>query len=257
MHRKEPYRLKVIDFGLALEVSAATQGAYIQTLLYSSSRAQRLLTQFLESNDKLLFGDILCGMLEIDAAKRLTPRQVLQHQFTSMHHISSRYHVRPYVRSYFETMDLCGKAVVGSSGGAYSVQQNFPSASALSQPQAINPHPCSTTRTSGSLNSGQQQLRITKRQKKKMADCDDADDQQLTDHKIKRSAACPANCSPRSVLALPAVASVSHECSGNGPMTFWFQQVRRLSFLAFNPFSLIKRSSLASGTRRADLRQRD
>ncbi|TNN63579.1 Homeodomain-interacting protein kinase 1 [Liparis tanakae] len=243
--KQEPYRLKVIDFGLAHEVSAATQGAYIQTLPYRSPEvilglpyteatdmwsvgcvaaalylgfllypgsseydmmryivetqghpADTLLThgektacfyqqdgnskniswnfkmqlmestttadKVSESNDRLLFGDILSGMLELDAARRLTPRQVLQHQFTSMHHLSIRYHVSPYVRSCFETMDLCenrttdtGKAVVGSSSGsAYSVQQNLPSASALSQPQGINPHPCSTTRTSGSLNSG-------------------------------------------------------------------------------------------------------
>jgi len=33
-HAKEPYRVKVIDFGGAHEVSAATQGAYIQTLPY-------------------------------------------------------------------------------------------------------------------------------------------------------------------------------------------------------------------------------
>ncbi|TNN49530.1 Homeodomain-interacting protein kinase 3 [Liparis tanakae] len=115
-----------------------------------------------ESNDRLLFGDILCGMLELDAARRITPRQLLQHQFISMHPMSSRYHVSPYVRSCFETMDLCEnrttgsrKAVVGSSSGsAYSVQENLPSSSALSQPQGINPHPCSTTRTSGSLNLG-------------------------------------------------------------------------------------------------------
>lgn len=35
-------------------------------------------------------------MLELDAAKRLTHRQVLQHQFTSMHHMANRYHVSPW-----------------------------------------------------------------------------------------------------------------------------------------------------------------
>ncbi|XP_056290697.1 homeodomain-interacting protein kinase 1-like [Pseudoliparis swirei] len=269
--KQEPYRIKVIDFGLAHKASAATQGAYIQTLPYRSPEvilglpyteatdmwsvgcvAAALYLGFLlypgsseydmmryivetqghpadtmlnhgektacffqqdgnskniswnfktpeqfhretgirssetrcekfsslydllhmqliestttadkvsESNDRLLFGNILSGMLELDAARRLTPRQVLQHQFTSMHHMSSRYHVSPYVRSCFETMDLCenrttdtGKAAVGSSSGsADSIQQNLPSA--LSQPQGINPLPCSTTRTSGSLMS--------------------------------------------------------------------------------------------------------
>jgi len=33
-HAQEPYRLKVIDFGLAHEVSDAAQGARIQSLPY-------------------------------------------------------------------------------------------------------------------------------------------------------------------------------------------------------------------------------
>ena len=33
-HAQEPYRVKVIDFGLACNVSSAQPGAYIQTLPY-------------------------------------------------------------------------------------------------------------------------------------------------------------------------------------------------------------------------------
>lgn len=35
-HAQEPYRVKVIDFGLASEVSAAKIGSYIQTRPYRS-----------------------------------------------------------------------------------------------------------------------------------------------------------------------------------------------------------------------------
>ncbi|XP_056298781.1 homeodomain-interacting protein kinase 1-like [Pseudoliparis swirei] len=217
-HAQEPYRLKVIDFGLAHEVSDAAQGARIQSLPYRSpeillglpyteatdmwslgciaaslylgcflypgrteydmvryivetqghpsdtlltpglttdcffqydgnsknriwklktpaqifretgipSRENRLMKfsslyhilktqrfrskttvdKCAESSDRLIFGDLLRGMLEFDAAKRLSPRQVLEHQFTSMQHMVSRYHLSPYVQSCSEIMDL-------------------------------------------------------------------------------------------------------------------------------------------------------
>ncbi|TNN63742.1 Homeodomain-interacting protein kinase 1 [Liparis tanakae] len=137
-HAKEPYRLKVIDFGLAHEVSDADQGACIQSLpfrspetlvglpyteamdmwslgcvaaslylgclLYPGSTEYDMTQRFsskttmdkcVESSDRILFGDLLCGMLEFDAAKRLSPRQVLQHQFSSMQDMVSRYHLSP------------------------------------------------------------------------------------------------------------------------------------------------------------------
>ncbi|XP_056273938.1 homeodomain-interacting protein kinase 2-like [Pseudoliparis swirei] len=102
-------------------------------------RSEKSVDIVSESTGRLYFGDILSRMLELDAAKRLTPRQVLQHPFTSMHHMSRRYHVSSYVRSCFETVYQnrttdSGIAVGGSlqrsSSSAHRVQQNLPSASA-------------------------------------------------------------------------------------------------------------------------------
>lgn len=44
-----------------------------------------------EMTDVLVFVDMLKGMLQIDAGKRITPRQVLEHHFTSMCHIVNMY----------------------------------------------------------------------------------------------------------------------------------------------------------------------
>lgn len=41
--------------------------------------------------DLLMFVDMLKAMLQLDAAQRITTRQVLDHQFISMCHINSFY----------------------------------------------------------------------------------------------------------------------------------------------------------------------
>uniref|UniRef100_A0A3Q3JXZ4 Protein kinase domain-containing protein n=1 Tax=Monopterus albus TaxID=43700 RepID=A0A3Q3JXZ4_MONAL len=57
-----------------------------------------------EMNDVLLFVDMLKAMLELDAAKRITPCQVTQHPFISMRHLKSLYPLSNHVRSCFEMM---------------------------------------------------------------------------------------------------------------------------------------------------------
>lgn len=44
-----------------------------------------------ERTDLLMFVDMLKAMLQLDAAKRITPRQVLEHEFTSMSHMVKMY----------------------------------------------------------------------------------------------------------------------------------------------------------------------
>ncbi|KAA8586107.1 hypothetical protein FQN60_007676 [Etheostoma spectabile] len=116
-----------------------------------------------EYSDLLMFLNMLIQMLELDAANRITPSQVLEHQFTSMHHMVSMYTASSHVQSCFEIMGVCqkktsdsGKAVSGSLQQPSSeisnlVQQNLPSSSAerrgLSQPDCIKPHPCTSTQT--------------------------------------------------------------------------------------------------------------
>lgn len=40
-----------------------------------------------EDADRLMFVDMLKAMLELDATRRVTPRQVLEHDFIKMSHI--------------------------------------------------------------------------------------------------------------------------------------------------------------------------
>ncbi|XP_029363959.1 homeodomain-interacting protein kinase 2-like [Echeneis naucrates] len=133
-HTQQPYRVKVIDFGLACEASNAKVCSYIQsrpyrfpeiilglpfteaidmwslgciaaalyigTLLYPGNSSYDVLRLIKTDNyadkaaemaDVLMFVDMLKGMLHLDAAKRITPRQVLDHPFLSMRHIDSMY----------------------------------------------------------------------------------------------------------------------------------------------------------------------
>lgn len=46
-----------------------------------------------EEADLLRFVDVLKGMLQLDAAQRITPHQVLEHEFTSMKHMVRMCHL--------------------------------------------------------------------------------------------------------------------------------------------------------------------
>ncbi|CAJ1070379.1 homeodomain-interacting protein kinase 2-like [Xyrichtys novacula] len=132
-HQHQPYRVKVIDFGLAEDVSATRLGSCIQTRPYRSPEillglpyteaidmwslgvmaASMYLGTFLypgrsefdmirslksdtpadrvlEMWDKEDFLDMLKGMLQLDAAERLTPCQVLEHPFITMSDLTGR-----------------------------------------------------------------------------------------------------------------------------------------------------------------------
>ncbi|KAK9517641.1 hypothetical protein VZT92_022992 [Zoarces viviparus] len=91
-----------------------------------------------ELSDVLHFVDLLNGMLQLDAAKRITPRQVLNHQFTSMCNMVWMHHFNSDVRSCSELMNpttdsrkaVCGCLQQTSSATAHPIQQNLLSASA-------------------------------------------------------------------------------------------------------------------------------
>nr|XP_020465545.1 homeodomain-interacting protein kinase 2-like [Monopterus albus] len=118
-----------------------------------------------EMNDVLLFVDMLKAMLELDAAKRITPCQVTQHPFISMRHLKSLYPLSNHVRSCFEMMVVCwnkaptpdkGKAACGLlQEGSRFKPQNLPShPPAEVQPHCSNPHPCTSSQTTFSNESG-------------------------------------------------------------------------------------------------------
>nr|XP_019942967.1 PREDICTED: homeodomain-interacting protein kinase 1-like isoform X1 [Paralichthys olivaceus] len=57
-----------------------------------------------EKTDVRVFVDMLKGMLHLDATKRMTPNQVLEHQFTCMTHLVNRNSQSGYVRACYSVM---------------------------------------------------------------------------------------------------------------------------------------------------------
>uniref|UniRef100_UPI0037E883A1 homeodomain-interacting protein kinase 2-like n=1 Tax=Semicossyphus pulcher TaxID=241346 RepID=UPI0037E883A1 len=137
--------------------------------LISDNKADRIA----EWNDTLTFKDILKGMLQLDAANRLTPGQVLEHPFISMRYIS-KYPSSSYVRTSFDNMGVCQDVIQtsgrGNAGGslqqpssrtAHPIQQNRPAPPAAAagsnsknQRQHINPHPCTSTQPVSAVKTG-------------------------------------------------------------------------------------------------------
>ncbi|KAF3835464.1 hypothetical protein F7725_028022 [Dissostichus mawsoni] len=127
-HVRQPLKIKVIDFGLAVNNSAQHTGETLQTLYYRSPEillgnefngaidvwslgciAAKTLTgnvlfpgsdEYDMKSDKLSdkarvcdgdqesFLDLMTKMLMVDAAQRITPSQILQHPFITMSHLS-------------------------------------------------------------------------------------------------------------------------------------------------------------------------
>uniref|UniRef100_A0A3P8UI90 Protein kinase domain-containing protein n=1 Tax=Cynoglossus semilaevis TaxID=244447 RepID=A0A3P8UI90_CYNSE len=158
-HEKEPYRVKVIDFGMACKDSEAKVGSYIQSRPYRApeiilglpftvaidmwslgclAAALYLGTQLYpgkteydmmrvtrlddlihtqavhcdnaadkvaQMSDALMFVDMLKEMLHLDATKRATPGQVLQHKYITMQHLISMIPHSNHVVSCFHIMD--------------------------------------------------------------------------------------------------------------------------------------------------------
>ncbi|KAL7382071.1 hypothetical protein ABVT39_016444 [Epinephelus coioides] len=79
-------------------------------------------------SDELIFVDMLDKMLELDAASRITPRQVLEHQFVSMDHLVCMYRDSSHVKSCFLLMDSCRNNTPASDSGeleSRSLQQDY------------------------------------------------------------------------------------------------------------------------------------
>ncbi|XP_051246011.1 homeodomain-interacting protein kinase 1-like [Dicentrarchus labrax] len=127
-----------------------------------------------EMTDLLMFVNMVKGMLQLDATERITPRQVLEHQFTTMCHMVSMYPLSSHVRSCFEIMDTFQQALTSNSGKALSgslqqtssraVQQNLPpplaKRSSQSQAHYINPDPGTRTQTKSLVKSGKKRKKV-------------------------------------------------------------------------------------------------
>ncbi|XP_077451066.1 homeodomain-interacting protein kinase 3-like [Stigmatopora argus] len=64
------------------------------------------------------FVELLKGMLQLDASQRMTPRQVLEHDFCSMSHLEPLHDTSSHVQSCFHIMSVCSnKNTLQSLGG--------------------------------------------------------------------------------------------------------------------------------------------
>ncbi|KAM9833514.1 uncharacterized protein ACBT44_006613 [Syngnathus typhle] len=59
------------------------------------------------ADDKQMFVDVLKGMLHLNASQRLTPCQVLAHQFVTMSHLKPHRDASQEVKSCYELMSYC------------------------------------------------------------------------------------------------------------------------------------------------------
>ncbi|XP_035460434.2 homeodomain-interacting protein kinase 1-like [Scophthalmus maximus] len=67
---------------------------------------EKVVDRLAEMSDVQMFVDMLKGMLQLDPARRITPHQVLEHHFTSMHHFINLYPGSSYVSSASHMMDV-------------------------------------------------------------------------------------------------------------------------------------------------------
>uniref|UniRef100_A0A3B3ZLN5 Protein kinase domain-containing protein n=1 Tax=Periophthalmus magnuspinnatus TaxID=409849 RepID=A0A3B3ZLN5_9GOBI len=99
-HREQPFKVKLIDFGVAKRSDQVYPGQMMQPISvrapelanFIGTPAKELLDEALYaqkyfSNDRDAFHDLLSKMLEINAEKRITPAQALLHPFITMDHL--------------------------------------------------------------------------------------------------------------------------------------------------------------------------
>ncbi|XP_030581851.1 homeodomain-interacting protein kinase 2-like [Archocentrus centrarchus] len=70
-----------------------------------------------EMADRLMFIEMIKGLLQLDAETRITPEQVLDHPFAKMSHMVSFYHLSSYVQSCYQHTKICKKSTVSSDSG--------------------------------------------------------------------------------------------------------------------------------------------
>ncbi|CAJ1048561.1 homeodomain-interacting protein kinase 1-like isoform X2 [Xyrichtys novacula] len=147
-----------------------------------SLKSDAAADKVLEMSDKQVFLDMLKGVLQLDAARRLTPRQVLEHPFITMSHLTSKFPYPSYFTSSLETMaaftnnseNAGASSQPSPTGKPQPSQQNSPatpacSSSSLEQSRSpINPHP----HTPSPLTSGGKTGR-----KRKLEDVDESTDE--------------------------------------------------------------------------------
>ncbi|XP_056265864.1 homeodomain-interacting protein kinase 1-like [Pseudoliparis swirei] len=185
--------------------------------LYYILEAQRFssktaVDECAEARDRILFRELLLGMLAFDAAKRLSPRQVLEHQFTSMQHMVSRYHLSPYVRSCSEIMDLGQNRETEinkipkdhPAPSTSSVKRKMADDDNSDHHQFSCPKTKRVRKNSAAPSTSSSSRLFSPSVKRKMADDDDSDRHQLScpkTQRVKKTSAAPSTSSVKRKMA--------------------------------------------------------
>ncbi|KAF3844944.1 hypothetical protein F7725_008107 [Dissostichus mawsoni] len=146
-HKSQPFRIKLIDFGLALPASKAelvnglTPGWELMTpsqykmvsgvqpefpSLYFDdvkdltvavmekteehdydTSEDKITLSEVMCEDKMAFLDLLNRLLNLDGQTRITPGQALEHGFVTMFHLEDNMHSNPHASEAFKMMDIC------------------------------------------------------------------------------------------------------------------------------------------------------
>ncbi|XP_029912344.1 homeodomain-interacting protein kinase 2-like [Myripristis murdjan] len=94
--------------------------------VHQSDHASDVSFSTAKLRDQRQFVDMLKQMLHLDARRRITPSQLLEHPFISMSHLENMYPESLHVRSCFLKMDICRRQQQTSdsrNGSAQTTQQ--------------------------------------------------------------------------------------------------------------------------------------
>uniref|UniRef100_A0AAQ4RFC5 Protein kinase domain-containing protein n=1 Tax=Gasterosteus aculeatus aculeatus TaxID=481459 RepID=A0AAQ4RFC5_GASAC len=120
-HQDEPFRVKLIDFGLAMPASEVWEGMIVQPCAYRAPEVSLglpiseaidmwslgCLLARLNLEDTRAFLNLLQMLLNPDAEMRITPEEALEHSFVTMSHLADYTHRSSYTQAAFELMVVC------------------------------------------------------------------------------------------------------------------------------------------------------
>uniref|UniRef100_A0A3B4TW54 Protein kinase domain-containing protein n=1 Tax=Seriola dumerili TaxID=41447 RepID=A0A3B4TW54_SERDU len=111
-HQLQPFKVKLIDFGMAVPISKVRTGTMIQIPGYRAPEVM-LGLPLTEAVDMwglgciLAFLSLLKRMLHVDPEKRITPSEALGHRFITMKHLPNDANPNPYVSSSYLKIKEC------------------------------------------------------------------------------------------------------------------------------------------------------
>uniref|UniRef100_A0A7N8WPJ9 Protein kinase domain-containing protein n=1 Tax=Mastacembelus armatus TaxID=205130 RepID=A0A7N8WPJ9_9TELE len=132
-HKDQPFRIKLIDFGLAHPVGLLKAGVEMQAVPYRApevmlglplSEAVDVWGYFSRDHDRMAFLSLLKGCLHFDPARRICSGEALKHRFITMVHLIRL--LIPHMENQFSFMfslsrsrQVAAQTEPGSAGGFF------------------------------------------------------------------------------------------------------------------------------------------